>query len=790
MNVKEIIQRVKSWNPMNTIRELQKANSILQAGILRPFDYFSTGYVYKYPSTMLHLRELYDLAHNSDILSTVHKALRREIFRNGYELAEAKLSDQDTNSEEEVEPSGKEMAETRKLILDFCENVNQNEQDIISVMEELEDDLSIVDNFFCLLAFEYAYDDQGNIVSRYLKELLRNDPVFMGLMINERDELGFDDDEKEILFCPEHRDQLLTAIDRCPICGKECFRACYFHKSGDRAIHYAKWEIIHKSKYRISKRGGVPPLYALEPKIKTLLFMDQYILKLYDKQRPPKGILFVQTPNQDSFEKTWEKIKQKARQDPHSPAVMGVQGASGSGGKSFVEYIDLMKPLPELSFIESRDEMRRVVGAYYGVSPVFQNDVSMSGGLNNEGLQITVTNRAVESGQSLYNKFLLPKILEGLGVEGWSLTLNPSEEQDEIAKLQQQQLSLMNGLQALNIGLEAEYEEDTNQVKVHSGTLSQQQPETNPQNSNPFGNPSSTSPSTNMPSGTSLAATFSSDKSVIVKARSRPPFTKLAEYIKEQVESFVKRYKQRPTEQQLRTIISKINKNLVSNLMLSNNKFFKDTYLKEMTKIEKDLGINILFDKIDQEALGVLSNQDVLNKAYANISSKLTTEINNVITQAYRRPEGLSTEKILKDLKDAVDITDYHAENIARTETSKVSAAARLNSYKKEEDFATALFKWIGPSDHRTTEVSKRIKSLTMDGVPWDQLVNIVKQESAKDFPEWRVDPNFPVSHYQSRHTFVRIAGTNTVERSNNESRPKLPPSGEKINIDFSKEKK
>lgn len=110
-----------------------------------------------------------------------------------------------------------------------------------------------------------------------------------------------------------------------------------------------------------------------------------------------------------------------------------------------------------------------------------------------------------------------------------------------------------------------------------------------------------------------------------------------------------------------------------------------------------------------------------------------------------------------KKIRDTLDVADFRAENIARTSTMKVSQAARITSYKKEPDFDNFLFIHQGPNDNRTTETSKRIKSRTNKGVSWENYVKIVTEESAKDFKDWTVDKNAPVSHYQSRHTFTRV---------------------------------
>ena len=55
-----------------------------------------------------------------------------------------------------------------------------------------------------------------------------------------------------------------------------------------------------------------------------------------------------------------------------------------------------------------------------------------SGGLNNEGMQILVTNRAVEFGQKVYTDVLFPRLLNEMSVNDWKLTLYPNEEEDEM----------------------------------------------------------------------------------------------------------------------------------------------------------------------------------------------------------------------------------------------------------------------------------------------------------------------------------------------------------------------
>ena len=95
-----------------------------------------------------------------------------------------------------------------------------------------------------------------------------------------------------------------------------------------------------------------------------------------------------------------------------------------------------------MQYIAVRDEIRNRIAAYFGVSSIFMVDNGKSGGLNNEGLQILVTNRAVEFGQKIYTDVLFPKILKQMGVFDWKLTLYPNEEEDEITRLRRDEQEL------------------------------------------------------------------------------------------------------------------------------------------------------------------------------------------------------------------------------------------------------------------------------------------------------------------------------------------------------------
>ena len=162
----------------------------------------------------------------------------------------------------------------------------------------------------------------------------------------------------------------------------------------------------------------------------TLIAMENYVNSAYTKSRMPRGLLAVQTRNLDSMRAFWW-CKREMESDPHF-ILLGVE--SDSGGKGAIEWIKFMDSLKEMDYMSVKDDLRDRISAFYGVSKVFMADNTTSGGLNNEGMQILVTNRAVQMAQNVYNNYVFPYLVTPKPLH-WVLKLPPSEEEDEIAEL-------------------------------------------------------------------------------------------------------------------------------------------------------------------------------------------------------------------------------------------------------------------------------------------------------------------------------------------------------------------
>lgn len=742
----KLFDAFKKLNPYAQIEQLKKAVGTL-TNALRPFsgDMRKVAGNYVVPLYPYGNETLYEVSYYSDILTIVQNALKREVFRNGLEVVEAEKTDADVTTSEDVYAASEEdLADVRKWIQD----VNMNHQSLEDVGKELEDDLNIMDDCWAFAGFEYSFGGSGEISDMMLSEVLRMDPRYMGLVMNSMDVPGHDDEGRTLSVCPVHRENLVVDGTRCPQCGKKTYLAYFVHKSGKKLVHYMRHEVFHASRYRPSKRLGFSPVMTVWAKVFSLYSMDDYIKELYEGKRPPKGMLVFNTNNYTSLKKSWEDMLARAKENPHLPAIMGIQNQGQNGPRKVAEFFDFMKTLDELQYTEARQEMRTQIGAVYGVLPIFQADVSTSGGLNQEGLQVTVTNRAVEAAQIGHNRFYAwcLKARQDMGVV---VRHRPSEEQDENAKLDRQYKSLQNGKAAVELGLQCEYSQDTGEVVIKDGSLMK------PASFSPFGAP------TGLPEGgpgrdpDKLSGSPEMAAKSVLKARK--PFADFAEIMKAEINGFLKEYKRKPTRKELEGLVKRIEDRMGQVFKDAVGSHFDETYLDGVRSVERDLGIKLAFQKSDELVLSALKSQPVLSSAFIGLTKTITNSIHRVINDAYLDPSGMSLQKLNARIQEVADVADYRAETIARTETQKVSSAARRASYRKADPNDEFLYEWIGPDDHRTTQTSKRIKARVGKGVRWDDLVKIVSEESARDFPEWHVDKEYPVSHYNSRHVFVRV---------------------------------
>ena len=412
---------------------------------------------------------LYSVANENLILRTVLSTLQQEVFRRGYywekkfhkkcvECDKEYQHDVDTCIEcggEVRDPASNEIVYPRWLV----DQRNSMEQSFMDVLREIEYDLNIMDDAFMILIKEYYQDPETKEVSFYrVKEIIRGDPIYMRIIADKRGVRG-----GRYRSCPIHRDVVRSYSDNeknCEICGHVLEDVHYVNTSGSgKTQYFLEGEVIHVSKYNPSKLYGRSPVSSLWRQAMTLTAMDNYMYTAYSKRRMPKGLISVTTDNLESMKSFFKSMDEKLERDPHYIPKIGIESNTGKGGVNWVKFMDTLE---EMQYLAVRDEMRQRIASFYGVSNVFMMDTGKSGGLNNEGMQILVTNRAVEFGHKVYTEHLFPRLMEQLDVGDWKLTLYPNEEEDEVTRLRRDEMEVNIAQRMVMLGYQPEIVEEGN----------------------------------------------------------------------------------------------------------------------------------------------------------------------------------------------------------------------------------------------------------------------------------------------------------------------------------------
>jgi len=471
-------------------REIKKSIAQLKERSRRP----PLGYTYVHsgvqiPQIPVHMQEIYLVCKFSSVMATVTINLKNEIFRRGLVwrprfAVKCQSCGYEMNKEEDkctkcgsfllTHPDVKQM-EILDRMVDRC---NENGQSLIEVCKQVEYDLDIIDDGYLLLIKEYITDDAGKIDYYKVKEIIRGDPVIMRIVADNQGTLG-----KTYWTCLEHRDVLVQKPDlKCthPGCGKPLHEVYYVATMGSTDMQptekYVDGEVIHFSKYSPSILYGFSPVIHVWREVSILLHMLHYVNDYYQYMRSPRGAILVYTNNVQQTYSFWDKVQADVESHPATVPIIPVQQLPDGGTQGKTDYVKFMDSLDEMQYIQAKDDLRQRITAIWGVSNVLQNDPAGVGGLNNEGLQIKVTDRAVEAGQKVWNEKVFPSLCKEFGITDYVLQLRPNEEEDEMEKLQidQQKVQLATAMHSM--GFTVELDEDGKPTKFSGEAQQQQQP--------------------------------------------------------------------------------------------------------------------------------------------------------------------------------------------------------------------------------------------------------------------------------------------------------------------------
>lgn len=429
------------------------------------------------PRMPVNQRLFYEMRWNSVILRMICLKLKQEIFREtmkeGFEW--------EPTFKAKCGSCGKELQESPKQCI-YCQstnlippdpaqkflwekwliNANKAEQTLLEILQELEDDLNTADDLYLVCIKDYLVSPEGELTGK-LKEIMRGDPATFRIVGDITGRRG-----GKYFVCPLHREEnVAEQAGQCGwtdpktqrVCGLKLHDVHYVETEtgGKTALqYYIAGEVIHTSKYEPSRLYGISPVFTLWINARTLILMDRYAENLFEKGRL-KGVLAVMSDNPKAIKKWWSQTQDRLRKDPHYLPLVAI---SSDENKGRVEFIKLMDSLKETEASEYKKELRINIAALYGISPIFQADVSTGGGLQNEGLQITVTDRAVDHGQAIYHNKIFPKLCQFLGITDWKPKLRPSREMDEMAELQRMDQKVITAEKMLQLGFDVKFEDE------------------------------------------------------------------------------------------------------------------------------------------------------------------------------------------------------------------------------------------------------------------------------------------------------------------------------------------
>lgn len=754
----------------------------------------------QYPKFWGRYDEFDKFSKTSDIFGIVVDARKREIFRRGIAI-KARAGKEATGLPvtEQVMPSkmSDEWAQAEDDFMEsFIYQANANGQSMVQVLKEFEDDECTYDDAYLACQFVYEVDKQGRFVGKYAKEFFRLHPANTLILCDKRNRLGRDSEGNKVWFSINDRTKLIKehqakAMKYKDVKGVDLVPAHYqfnpagLSTQGAERVFYAPWEVYHDSEWnRTLTYSNCPPLIRIWMKVWTLVKMDQYVMQHYALQRPPKFFLVFNTTNATSLEKEYNKMIQRATIDPQIPQIMANESKEQAGG---VQVVDLMRPLEEMQFIETRQEYRQQIGAIMGVMPIWHADVSTSGGLNNEGMQITVTNRAIEDGQTFYNDGALRFITKSVGIVNKMYELNPAEELDEVANLQRQAMKIQNAAAARNLGLDVAFDKDTGEF-TFSGLVKPMSEMPSFGGGNPMEVPKangsiSSGPETgfesnSQPSGTSEEETRQSDapgfhypaKSGEKRQANGPEKRELQRLENSTSEKLIAEFN--PVLNKLRQLarddpgaarreLQRLARLLSGRIKDAGDKELRKAYIEGLASVETEFGFPPAFTGNDQAFLNRLYASQVYTEAVSGLRGTIEQAVYNGLAQSLIEHKTFNLDAVKDIIRTVSDAGDAEINQIARTQANKFFTAGRRSGYKRaEEDRGEKfVYDWVGPSDHRETDVCRRIKARIRDhggAVPWEVLVRIVTQESRKDYPTFEVDPEAPQAHWNERHIPLR----------------------------------
>jgi hypothetical protein len=140
----------------------------------------------------------------------------------------------------------------------------------------------------------------------------------------------------------------------------------------------------------------------------------------------------LHTSNRDAVEKQLAEASDDREQDPYTNGVLYNEIPRGnSNGSDQAQVIDLMNDELMGQSPKIKDDFKSDIRSVYGQVDVQDSELEDAGGLNNEGLQLTVRDDYLATEHQSLKDGPLQKLMRVLGFEDWRIRFVPTDEPEE-----------------------------------------------------------------------------------------------------------------------------------------------------------------------------------------------------------------------------------------------------------------------------------------------------------------------------------------------------------------------
>lgn len=553
-------------------------------------------------------------------------------------------------------PDAAEKRRAEKLL----ESVNKEGQSLRDLAREAEQDNWLHGVPVLVLRQRYALSEQATdlpgrkrIIESEPEELIKGDPQTIVPVVDGNRRIG-----GHWWACPGCRNTDSYSPEKepgyCEGCGSK-LREVYFAElssSGQTPDALFFEEEILTYPYpipRLHGLDGISPVAHVWLKQMIIEMQDSYAAAFYDPEsdRLPNQFMILHTTNPDKWEEQLKQARENAKDDKYDSPIFANQFSPQNNSPPEVQVVDAM---PDELLGQNQDlrrQFKKDIRQAMGVADVHDSDLEDAGGLNNEGMQLEVTDRSIADQQATYVQGWLDDFAKRLDISDHYIDFH-HEQGVDAADLQDE---LRAGMLAEQAGLDATLEDE--QVTVADGEFDPQEQPRPDETADP-------------------SDTLDHDFGPM-------PSTQKAYDRREYALDTLERAHKHLTWPEL--VEQK-----------AAEPFFADD--EDVPKFVRQL-----------------IEEAIRNGAIETISDALPNRVRKQDVEQFFRekltqPQGWSLRSLTKDYANRFDVDPDDAVTAIRTQVTQVMGEAREEGFRQQGDLDERRFKVIGPIDGEKTEAS------------------------------------------------------------------------------------